>query len=147
MATTWVVVAHRAGARILEYPGPGKALRRVTALDHPDGRRKDGDFESDGPGSVSAQGNDAHHTLAAGPGPHDRAAGEFARRIGATLTSARNRGDFRELVLVAEPRFLGMVRERLDAPTAQMIRGTVGKDLARVADRELAPHLEEVLAV
>jgi protein required for attachment to host cells len=77
--------------------------------------------------------------------PHDRAATDFAKEIASTLQSARDEHRVTELVLVAEPRFLGMMRGALDAPTAALVRHTVNKDLAHVAVRDLPSHLESAL--
>ena len=44
-------------------------------------------------------------------------------------------------MLVAEPRFLGMLRAALTPQTAALVSAVVEKDLVHVADHDLAAHL------
>lgn len=41
MDTTWIVVAHQAGARVFENQGSGKGLDLGDEIDHPQGRARD----------------------------------------------------------------------------------------------------------
>ena len=63
------------------------------------------------------------------------------------LRQARNAHRFSRLVLVAGPKFLGMLSAGLDGPTADMVVGRVTKDLAKTPDRDVAAHVQDVLAV
>jgi hypothetical protein len=38
VTTTWILVAHRGGARLLANTGPGKGLQLVYDIPHPEGR-------------------------------------------------------------------------------------------------------------
>ncbi len=67
-------------------------------------------------------------------------AGELAER----LRQGRNANQFGELVLVAAPRFLGVLRDALDSATASRVRGTLDKDYAGLNDRELLKRLEKM---
>lgn len=148
MKTTWIVVAHRAGARILQHLGPRDGLKLIEELEHEGGRRKSGEITSDRPGmAYSRVGKGGGHPMSPEESPHDRAAADFARTLTAKLQHGRNENRFAQLILVAEPGFLGMLRGNLDAVTASLVSGTVGKDLAHVEIRDLAPHLRDVLLV
>ena len=50
MNRTWILIAHRAGARIFENDGPGTGLKHVDAIAHPEGRLEDKALGSDKPG-------------------------------------------------------------------------------------------------
>ena len=50
MTTTWILVAHRGGGRLFENSGPGTGLRLIQTIDHPQGRLKSGEINSDKPG-------------------------------------------------------------------------------------------------
>ncbi len=76
--------------------------------------------------------------------PHEHDAHDFARELSGLLRAARLDNRFGRLVLVAEPGFLGMLRDALDGPTADMVTGTVGKDLGQIPDREVASHLGDL---
>ena len=44
MATTWILVAHDAGARVFENHGPNKGIQEVETVEHPEGRERDRDL-------------------------------------------------------------------------------------------------------
>lgn len=147
MGTRWIVVAHRTGAQIFENVGPGKGLRRVRDVDHPEGRLRDRDIDTDRPGMA----RDPHVSGMTGfqrqQSAHERDAQRFATELGEILLAARNEHLFDRVVLVAEPRFLGILRAAIDRQTAKMIELGVAKDLASADERTIAEHLSLVLPV
>lgn len=148
MGTTWVVVAHRAGARIMEHKTSDKSLELVSTLEHAESRLKSGALESDRPGDTFSSGpGPGRHPMGHEHGAHDRTAENFARQLAAVLATGRNEKRFRELVLVAEPRFLGMLRAKLDDHTAALVSECLHKDLAKLSVHELRKPLSAVVAL
>jgi len=149
MEKTWILVAHQAGARVFENRGPGKGLELVDQIDHPEGRERDGEIDTDRPGR-SFRKNSADPRRAAmsrSEGPHDRVVAAFARDLARRLLQGRVENRFQRLVLVAPPRFLGLLRASLDGPTEQLVIGSLDKDLAKAEKPELIEHIGEVIAV
>ena len=149
MATTWILVAHDAGARTFENQGPGKGIALVEEVDHPEGRARASELESDRPGR-SFRKNSADPRRAAmsrSQGPHERVVADFARQLAGKLRDGRVANAFDRLVLVAPPKFLGLLRSSLDGPTAACVVGSLDKDLATSKEDELVSHLGEVIAV
>jgi protein required for attachment to host cells len=149
MAKTWILVAHDAGARVFENDGPGKGLQLIEEIDHPEGRERDQDINADRPGR-SFRKNSADPRRAAmsrSEGPRERAVADFARAMAEKLKQGRVENQYERLVLVAPPRFLGLLRSSLDGPTAQLLVGSLNKDLASSRQAELIEHLGEVMAV
>jgi protein required for attachment to host cells len=149
MATTWVLVAHDAGARVFENHGPGKGLTLVEETDHPEGRMRDGELVSDRPGRSFRKdsGDPRRAAMSQSQGPHDRVVASFARDLAQRLQQGRMQSMYDRLVLVAPPKFLGLLRSSLDAPTGQLVVGSLDKDLARSNEAELVEHLGEIIAV
>jgi protein required for attachment to host cells len=149
MAKTWILVAHEAGARVFENRGPGKGLELLETIEHPEGRLRDRDIDADRPGrSFRKDSGDPHRAaMSRGEGPHDRAVADFARALADKLQHGRVTNQYERLVLVAPPLLLGLLRSTLDGPTAQIVVGSVDKDLARSKEAELIKHLGEVIAV
>lgn len=141
--TTWVLVAHRAGARLFDKNG--RELSLVASIENDDGRRKDQDFEADRPGRTFDRHGPGRHSKSREESPKERAAANFARTLARRLEKGRVSEGVTRLLLVAEPHFLGMLRNALDGPTSALVDGTVTKDLAQVADRDVADHLAPVL--
>ena len=149
MAKTWILIAHDAGARVFENRGPGKGLKLLEEVDHPAGRERDQDFDADRPGRAFPRnvGGSRRSAMSRTESPHERAVSDFARELASKLQHARTGNLYERLVLVAPPRFLGMLRSSLDAPTSQLVVGSLDKDLAASDEKELAKHLGEVIAV
>lgn len=149
MATTWIVVAHEAGARVFEHHGPGKGLELIDTIAHPEGRERARDIDSDRPGRSFRKdsGDPRRAAMSRREGPHERAVSDFARALAGKLEHARTGNRYERIVLVAPPRFLGLLRSCLDSPTAQRVVGSVDKDLVSSSESELIEHLGEVIAV
>ena len=145
MNKTWILIAHRAGARIFENDGPGKGLRRIEDIPHPAGRLKNREIGSDKPGRSFDSHGVGRHALGKEHDPVETVAQEFARALAARLDSGRTKNAYGKLVLVVEPRFLGMLRAALPAHTAALVSATIEKNLGHVADHDLAAHLGGVI--
>lgn len=147
MSTTWILVAQRAGAKLYEHRKAGGPLALVREFPHPEGRLKDREIETDRPGrSYESQGvRSSSYTREVSA--HEELALHFARELGEMLGSARAKNEYGRLVLVAEPRFLGLLRESLDPRTNDVVVGTVNKQLDATTPRELAEHLAGVINV
>lgn len=142
--TKWIVVANRTGARIFETRGIGGELRLVMELDDPRGRLHDREFNSDRFGRSFGPGN-LRHAHEPEEHPFERAAANFARRIADELSRARAAGRYDALMLVAEPKFLGILRASLDDPTQARFSGALEKDLIGLSAPRLRAHLEKSL--
>ena len=149
MSNVWILVAHESGARVFENHGPGKGIQLVEELDHPQGRERDGDLDADRPGRSFRKnsGDPRRAAMSRNEGPHDRVVGAFARDLAHRLQQGRVEHRFDRLVLVAPPRFLGLLRSSLDAPTQDLVVGSLNKDLIRTEEPELVEHLGEVIAL
>jgi len=145
--TTWIVVAHRAGARFFELQAPGQGLSLVREEDHPEGRLKAGDIDTDKPGGVRDTGGGGQRAMSKKEHADEHVAHVFARQIAGILKHERAENRYKGVVLVAEPGFLGMLREALDAPTAKCVHKTIAKDLAHVSARDLGNHLKDAVAI
>lgn len=138
-------MAHRAGARIYKSLGPSAPLKRIMAVENELGRSKDRDLTS------SREGRTFSLTIPARSGtdgerlPHEIVADRFARELALTLESGRTHGNFDNLILVADPHFLGKLNHALSKQTAALVIGTLGKDLGRIDDRELSYHLKKLV--
>jgi protein required for attachment to host cells len=139
MARTLYVVAHRTGARFLTPIDPEGNLELVASLENPQGRLMNQELESDRSGSartgVSSGLYEQHEDA------HLHVATVFAREIADYLERARERHEYGAIVLVAEPRFLGIVRQVLTKEVASLVRETLAKDFHHVEVRDLAEHI------
>jgi protein required for attachment to host cells len=144
MKNTWVLIAHRGGARILENKGPGKGLILLQDIPHPEGKLKSRDLGTDEPGR-SFDSHGARHSFEQEVGPAAHVAEVFARQIAGILEEGRVGQRYGRLVLVAEARFLGILRSALSRDTSALVTATLNKDLAHVETQEMPKRLQDVL--
>jgi protein required for attachment to host cells len=133
---TRVVVASQGEASLFDV-GPAAVVTSAGRLQDAKARLHDRDFSSDRPGRVfdrappaGRRGAGAHHATNGERSPHRHQAVRFARRIASVLDQGRRQNQFHQIVVVAEPRFLGVLREAMPAPLRRMIVSQVRKDLA-----------------
>jgi len=143
---TWIMVAHRAGARLYERTAPAHTLQLLREFDNPDGRKRDGDFDADRPGRANQSQGQGRNAMRSKQSPIEHASATFAKRLAEELTQGRHARHFDDVVLVAEPQFLGDLRAALDDTTAATISASVAKDFASVSDHELQKRLVKLLA-
>lgn len=145
MSTTWILVAHRSGARFFSSHGPHTELSLVEDIPHAEGRLRAGDIDADRPGRVHDRVGEQRHGVSSEESPTEHLAVEFAKALAERLKTAHESGQFERLVLVAGPKFLGHLRAALDAPTAATVTASLDKNLGGIAASELAGHLQGML--
>jgi len=142
---TWILVAHRGGARIFENKGPGKGLNLLHDIPHPEGRLKNKDIGADKPGRSIDSHGPGRHSLSSEQEPTAHITEQFAKQLSTMLDDGRHQQLYGKLVLVAEPRFLGSLRAALSTPTAALVMATVGKDLGSVELHNMPKHLTDTI--
>lgn len=140
-----VLVADGGAARILLARGNNGSFgfTEVARLERPSAHQPARALTSDRTGRVFDSGSRVGH----GPktrtrhgaqsdyDPHAVEVERFAKRLARWLDAERRRNGIEELVLIAEPRFLGVLRPRLSVPTHKLIKREIARDLVRADDR------------
>ena len=145
MTTTWILVAHRGGARLFEG-SRANGLQLVEEIHHPEGRLKNGEINSDKPGRAFDKLGGGRHSMSKEHEPKEQVALRFAKHLATVLEKGRTDQRYARLVLVAESRFLGALRAALSPHTAALVGASVDKDLGGVNDHDLASHLAGAVA-
>jgi len=135
MTDRWVLVADSTQARILEYQKD--KLEPVQQFEHPESREQGRDLMGNRPnqnqhGMEKIRKGDESHAL------RDDESRRFARELSGFLATAHSQNRFRELVLVADPRFLGMLRAEFAKPVAGCVSASIDKSAVRMKPKELA---------
>ncbi len=139
----WILVASRTGARIYSYK-TGKGMKPLNHLEFPEGHLRNQDVDSEKPGQVHDSHGFANRNMAPEVDAKMHLAGKWAKQLAEILHRGRLNKDYSRMILVMEPKLLGLVREKLDSPTTSLIALTVEKDLAGISDREVERHLMPV---
>jgi protein required for attachment to host cells len=138
----WIVVADGEHARIVG-PREDGVLQTHERIDSTSAHLRSADLGSDRPGRVHESASVSRHSAEPRTDPHEAAKERFAKDLGNWLLESSRNGAFDELLLVAPSHVLADLRESLDKPASDKLRGVLAKDLTKVPDHELQPHLAE----
>lgn len=141
MDTTWILSASRGGARLFERVG-GEEVRSLQDIAHPDGRLKNQDIDTDAPTRTFDSFGQGQHGTGAHLSPTEHIAQQFAKALAEMLSKGRTDHAYTRLVLMAEPGFLGELRNSLDEHTAALVSKTIGKNLPDINERDLVAYLD-----
>ena len=138
----YIVVADASRARL--FTREGERLVEQEDLLHPEGRLHEGDLVTD-------RGADVHESTATiTRSTHDTDKAKkhetemFAKRVAGRLYHERVENRLGRLILVAPPSFLGLLRDKLDAPTNRLVTHTLGKDFAQSGVDEISAAVAEL---
>ena len=141
MDTTWIVVASREETRVFSRTGKG-ALSLVWDVGNPLGRLKLQDLVSDRSGAAGDNRKPGRLAYSTEESPRDRALKDFYREIAARLERSAEAREYEHLILIAEPRLLGMLRGILPSSVKRAISEEIHKDLSFADERELTERLQ-----
>jgi protein required for attachment to host cells len=136
----WVVVCDGKKALLLENTGDEKFLNLKTkeVHEHPD--PKTHEQGTDAPGrSFSSVGN--NRSAMEQTDWHEQAEQRFLQSLVAHLDVAVNGGKAKNLIVVAPPRALGVLRQAYSHKVRSVLRGEIDKDFVRLPVHEIERHL------
>ena len=142
----WYVLANRTGA-VIYTDKPQSKFSFVERLSNPKGQYTESQLDSDRPGkSFSSAARGAfQHPLDRRSKSHEHVAISFAKKITNTLAEAKQSGRFTELVLVAEPHFLGLLRKALPVSLKRVVKHEIAHEYAEGSDAELHDHVLQAM--
>ncbi len=141
MSVTWILVADSSRAKLFNADKALAPLQEIASFSHPESRAKTQDLISDRQGRSSNNSRSLDHDVE----PKRQEAIYFAKQLSEHLKSGRIRGLFHKLYIAAAPSFLGLLREKMDSHTAQLVAGEINKDLTQLDSATIRHHLPERL--
>lgn len=145
LARTWILVADGGRAHVLERLGAAHQLAAVDDMVFEAELPRTSELGSDRPGRSFQSNGAKRHAHTARRDLHDALEDAFVQRLVATLAAAQTAARFDQLVLIAPPRALGVLRQQLTNALRAVVRGEIDKDLTKSprADVEacLADHV------
>jgi hypothetical protein len=145
----YLLVADGGTARILTLSEEGAwAFKPVAELTRPSARLARRELTTDAPGRVfpraargPARGPGLGARSSVGVDPQVVEVARFAKRVVARLERLRQSNRMTELLMIVEPRFLGMLREQMSAPLRRRVKWESARDLVKADDKRLAAAL------
>lgn len=129
--TTYIVVADAARARI--FTRDALTLAEKESMVHAEGRLHEGDLVTDGRGDVHESMSTTSRSAGEEGAATKHANEQFAKEVAQRLYDARVDNSMEKLIMVAPPKFLGLLRDKLDAPTQKLVIHSLSKDLSKAS--------------
>lgn len=130
MNDVWVVVASSTRCRIFTQHKHSQPLQQIAEIEHPEGRLRGRAFATDRPGRSYDSGGHGRHAMGQQVDAHEQENIRFAKVLATKIDDARKKDRFGRLVLVADPRFLGHLRQGLSQATRHRLTTELRKNLA-----------------
>ncbi len=144
MKPIWIVVADNTQARFFNAKTHSAPLEEIETLTNSENRLHDRDITSDLPGKIKSTGGGGH-ALEQETDPKKHEADNFARLVAAFLEKTHNDEHFDELVIVAEPSFLGLLRSHLNEQVKKLVTLELDKNITTLDAADIRSHLPEYL--
>jgi protein required for attachment to host cells len=137
----WIVVADGGRARILVRAAHDRGYETIRSIESATRDKRSAALGSERPGRTTERASGLRHAIEPRTDAHQQGKHEFATLIAETINRAGKREDFRSLVLVAPVRQLAAIRRQLAPAIIARLARTIAKDLTKVPDAALAPHI------
>ncbi|MEX2525010.1 MAG: host attachment protein [Gammaproteobacteria bacterium] len=131
-----IVVADAVHARIFRTRKGLKNLEEQEDFIHMESRRRNRELDSDSAGRTGDQQSTMSRSST-----RDNEEHAFARQLGKHVKELYNHDKFDELILIAAPRFLGLLREGLPSPLDRLETRSFSKELIHLSADEIGQYI------
>ncbi len=141
--STWVVVADNCQAkiyRLVKFP----KIEEISHLEHPESRLHNQDLVSSKPGRGFQSRGSGRYSYQSEVEPKELEAIKFATDVAHFLEQAEKKGDFHRLYILAEPSFLGVLRQHLSQQIKKTIVGELAIELVTCDVAAIEKHLAQL---
>ncbi len=145
MSRVLVLAAESSRAKLFKAETKAAPLKEVEDFVNPEGRLHEGDLVSDDPGEDGGGGGFGPHQMDEEVEVHEAVAMAFAKQLAERLERERVGNGFDELVLIAPPKFLGYLRDKLSPELASLVTETIDKNLVRLPAAEIREKVSVLL--
>lgn len=143
MADTWVLVADHARARLFSLEA-GR-LDEIACFANVEARVPGHERERAPPPRVHDRFGESRHATQARTLPQDKIAARFANELLTALACGRTAHEYRKLVLIAPPRFLGVINSALGESLHACVALRIAKNLTRRKPEAIRAELPRAL--
>lgn len=144
MSNCWVVVADSSRVRLF-HKAEGQSLEEFDVMLNPDARLREQDLVSDDQGHGLNRSRSSRFAMSEAESHREHAEKTMALELARRLRQARLDGSLSRLHVLAAPRFLGQLRNSLDAETSELVQSETAKNVSRLDARAIRAQLPEYL--
>jgi protein required for attachment to host cells len=148
----WILIADSSRARLYSVDTAHRPMMLCESFEHQESRAMEHDLVTDRPGRMPQSHGGAHpgHGSRSGMEPGTTAKEHeheiFARTLADALKVHLSHHDYCRLILVANPEFLGILREALSEQVKKHVSASVNRNYTSLDAQELEQHLAPLLA-
>ncbi len=134
----WYLLSNQSDASIYTDGEDKHSFHLIERLINSEGPAHESDLDSDKPGtSFSSAGNGTiKHSLDRRFNKHEKSVLKFAKIIADKLELELQKEHFSELVIAAEPHFLGILRKKISNKVANHIKLEINRDYQHKSETE-----------
>jgi protein required for attachment to host cells len=145
MKKTLILVADMAHARLFSAETRTSNLDEIETIEHPEGRQHEHNLTTDLPGRQMNRTNAGHHSVGERGDIKKQGAIDFARHLSRHLEETHHKNGYRELIVVAAPSFLGLLRSHMNHTVAKLVSWELPKNLVKQDVKSIRQHLPDIL--
>ncbi len=145
MSKIWVVVADEAKARILSTSKSTDPLIEIQSLSSSEAYDREQDLVSDKPGRGSNGSGQGKHAMDEKMTHKEQYAVRFAKELADLLEKNQQKKTYMNLIVVAAPHFLGLLRKELGKGVTELVSLEIDKDLTMMEPQAIREHLPQYL--
>lgn len=145
MKKTLILVADMAHARLFSAETRTSHLDEIENIAHPEGRQHEKSLASDQPGRHMDRTHAGRHSVADKGLLKKQEAIDFARQLSHHLEDEHSKNGYRELIVVASPSFLGLLRTHMNRTVSKLISWELPKNLVKQDVKSIRQHLPDIL--
>lgn len=139
---TCIVACSGTEARLWKSTSRFGAWTQIADMQNPENVNRESEFASDRPGRAFDSVGGGRHAMSTSHSGLEHELTRFAEQVAEHINRALAAGDFVHLVLIAEPRFLGHLRDKLSAAAAAAVILEASKNLMRLNGDEIRNYFQ-----
>jgi hypothetical protein len=133
---TWLIVSNKSETNIYNVNWKKDSLRVVETFNNENGRLKEGELISDGPGFTRTSSTKGARAFVREKVAVIHATEIYIKKLTSYLTLAKNKNEYDNLVVMAEPGHLGILRQNLERANLN-IEKIINSDYSHLKKHEL----------
>lgn len=142
---TWILVADGGRARVLRLHG--NKLEPALPEDFAGANVPSREINSDRPGRTFDSHGAGRHAIEPREDPKQAEETSFVRDVAATIETHAKAQAFERLIVVADPRSLGVLRAAFGPKTRERIKDEIAKDLTKLSPDDLLAALSDKIVI
>ncbi len=147
MKSIWILVANQAEAQIYASDRLWKNLLLADVLLNEEGAAHPRDLISDAPGRAFDRFGPARHAMEPNTGVKQEQRRRFVKEMVERLETGHLKGDFDQLVVLAAPAVLGVIRKHLSGGLEKTVIKEIPKDVIGQGVDKIQSQLERAFTL